>query len=180
MARNIEELKYIIDKKILLVGNSESLIGKNMGSMIDSFNIICRMNYGCPTGKENDLGSRTDIWISSNKKKRHYESYDLFKDVDKIIFPNPRLYEEFIPAEEVFLNDMNNYNSFIKKFGYDRPSTGCISVDYFKNTLGCKDLSLIGFTFFKDKTWYNENTINNVHRGNEEEIFIRSMGVNVL
>lgn len=54
-------------KKICLVGNASSLIGKNLGSLIDSYDIVLRFNFsGIPKnlkGFEEDLGTKITHWV---------------------------------------------------------------------------------------------------------------------
>ncbi len=53
---------YFEDKKIVIVGPSPHLIGKNYGELIDSFDIVVRINeLGVVTEMSKDYGSRTDI-----------------------------------------------------------------------------------------------------------------------
>ena len=58
-------IKYIKDKKIVVVGNSPIELGKNKGSMIDKFDIVIRFNNFVIDGYESDYGSKTDIWAIS-------------------------------------------------------------------------------------------------------------------
>lgn len=54
-------LDFLKDKKVAIVGPSPHLIGKNKGDIIDSYDIVCRVNEVHPTGYESDYGNRTDI-----------------------------------------------------------------------------------------------------------------------
>jgi hypothetical protein len=60
---NIDFLRTLAGKKIVLIGPSEYLMGSGKGSFFDKFDLIVRMNLSCPTPKKlhNDIGSRTDI-----------------------------------------------------------------------------------------------------------------------
>lgn len=60
---NTDYLRFLADKKIVLIGPSEYLTGLGLGPFFDSFDLIVRMNLSCPTPKNlhKDIGSRTDV-----------------------------------------------------------------------------------------------------------------------
>ena len=45
-------------KKLLLVGNGESFLDKNLSDKIDSFDIVCRFNFG---GSKTSLDRGKDL-----------------------------------------------------------------------------------------------------------------------
>lgn len=52
---------YLQNKRVIIVGPSAHLTGKNLGTFINQYDIICRLNEIIPIGFENDYGDRTDI-----------------------------------------------------------------------------------------------------------------------
>lgn len=69
-----ELFEYLHGKSVTVVGNGTSLANTNMGQSIDSNTIVCRFNRFPEIGDvTNDVGQRTDIWITSpdvlNEKK---------------------------------------------------------------------------------------------------------------
>ena len=56
-------MNYLKGKKVILVGPAEYLEGQGRGNEIDEYDVIIRMNLGCPVPEElkGDLGSRTDV-----------------------------------------------------------------------------------------------------------------------
>jgi hypothetical protein len=54
---------YLEGKTVALVASGKSLEGKGHGSLIDSFDVVVRLNRALPLdkGKASDIGSRTDI-----------------------------------------------------------------------------------------------------------------------
>jgi hypothetical protein len=50
--------------KTILVGNGPSLVGAKRGSLIDSFARIARFNNFRINGFEEDVGRRTDLWLT--------------------------------------------------------------------------------------------------------------------
>jgi hypothetical protein len=59
--RDKELNKLLQGKKVALVGPSPHLIDKSIGEIIDSYDIVCRVNEIHPTGFEADYGNRTDV-----------------------------------------------------------------------------------------------------------------------
>lgn len=55
--------EYLKNKRVIIVGPANSLIGKNQGEFIDSFDVIIRPNNGwdLPENLFLDYGSRTDV-----------------------------------------------------------------------------------------------------------------------
>ncbi|MBX7491550.1 glycosyltransferase family 29 protein [Helicobacter turcicus] len=73
-------LRYIENKRIIVVGNSPIELGKNKGKVIDGFDIVIRFNNFVTQGYEEDYGSKTSIWgISpsfetiSQREIRHFD-----------------------------------------------------------------------------------------------------------
>tara|TARA_Y100000590_G_C15631160_1_gene981255 strand:- start:486 stop:1265 length:780 start_codon:yes stop_codon:yes gene_type:complete len=53
---------YFENKRVIVVGPSPHLVGKNYGEFIDSFDLVVRINeLGVISGMAKDYGSRTDI-----------------------------------------------------------------------------------------------------------------------
>ena len=103
--------KYLFDKKIILVGPSPSLLSKNNGKLIDSYDIVCRIkkSYPVPTNLKTNIGIRTDILISHLKLtgrgyiQNNFGLYDniIFNKLKYILFPFPK---------------EKNYNVFYKEY----------------------------------------------------------------
>jgi len=56
---NQELLSYLQDKTVAIVGPAPYLLGQNKGSIIDSYDVVIRIQHGIPN--TDDYGSRTDI-----------------------------------------------------------------------------------------------------------------------
>lgn len=79
-------LKEMLEnKRIAVVGNGPSEIGKNQGSEIDSHDIVIRFNNYRTEGFEADYGSKTDIWCINPGNDIVYRDYKQYK---LIISPN--------------------------------------------------------------------------------------------
>lgn len=53
--------QFLKNKKVAIVGPSPHLIGKGIGKIIDSYDVVCRINEVHPTGFEEDYGNKTDV-----------------------------------------------------------------------------------------------------------------------
>ena len=67
------------NKKIIFIGPSSYLIGKNKGNFIDSFDIIIRTNNSINMSEKlyNDYGSRTDVLYVNNPYTKACYPFDL-------------------------------------------------------------------------------------------------------
>ena len=74
--------KSKICKKIIIVGNANTLVGKNLGSVIDSYDDVIRINNFKTKGYEKDVGTKTtgvhiNESISSERMHQILEENDL-------------------------------------------------------------------------------------------------------
>ena len=51
----------VIDTKIAIVGSSSSILNKNNGNLIDSFDEIIRFNRGITSRYEENVGTKTNF-----------------------------------------------------------------------------------------------------------------------
>jgi len=64
---------YLKGKNVIIVGPADYLIGQGKGQEIDQYDVIVRLNLGCPVPKDLvvDLGSRTDVLYHVVMSQRH-------------------------------------------------------------------------------------------------------------
>ena len=97
---------YVKDKSIAIVGPSETTIGKKMGELIDSYDIVVRVkSFMYPDEMICDLGKRSDILYTTEARDRvdiqeyktykhphthkdtyHYEKFDSFDQYSDLEF----------------------------------------------------------------------------------------------
>jgi len=57
------------EPKVIIIGNSPDVFKNQYGAIIDSYDIVIRMNH-CPTkGHEKYIGSKIDIWAATHQEK---------------------------------------------------------------------------------------------------------------
>ena len=81
-------------KKVIIVGNSPTLLNQNLGSRIDEYDKVIRCNFCETKGYENSHGSRTSIWVTS-LDDGHVKS-----------FSGPKVIED----KEIWFRTKNDYN----------------------------------------------------------------------
>ena len=165
---------FLKDKKVILVGPSESLLKKKNKEFIESFDVIVRVNRGIePTRKYHKyIGTRTDILyncmlehpdnggiIDANyfaSKKVKFVVYHPEVDYHGVAVDNdpPHLKNETI-------QELQNNNISVKRINCElynnissqvecRPNTGFIAIfDLLHYDI--KELYITGFTFYLDK-----------------------------
>ena len=165
---------FLKDKKVILVGPSESLLKNKNKEFIESFDIIVRVNRGIePTDKYGEyVGERTDIlyncmlehpdngWkIDSNyfaSKKLKFVVYH--PEVD---FHGRAIDKDPSHLKPKTIKKLQNNNIFTNKIGFEfynkissqvkcRPNTGYIAIFDLLN-YDVKELYITGFTFYLDK-----------------------------
>lgn len=95
---NIEHLKNIFEnKKVILVGPANNLIGTNLGKFIDSHDVVCRLNdsFIIAEEKQKDYGRKCDVLINSCNTRalcviNRYIDY--LKDCKLIINPSSKVH----------------------------------------------------------------------------------------
>ena len=84
-------------EKVIIVGNSPSILNRNYGKLIDSYDVVIRLNRCVTEGFEDNIGSKIDVWATTRT-----DGYDElfvptnYKDIkhlwvrSKRIIPNKR------------------------------------------------------------------------------------------
>tara|TARA_B100000287_G_C20655222_1_gene788332 strand:+ start:923 stop:1621 length:699 start_codon:yes stop_codon:yes gene_type:complete len=112
---------------VILVGNGESLLGSNMGEVIDSYDTVVRFDGLNIEGYEKDVGTKTDILVLDSfvflkyMKSGFDDVRDELYDIDEIwIMPNDKVYDEMAIS---FNNEFKNlklidYYNYKESLGY--------------------------------------------------------------
>ena len=168
--------KYLYGKNVALVGPASSIVRTNSGRLIDTFDIVVRLNKSLPLSRRliNDIGSRTDI---------------LYNSLNRSDFPGENILDEkfFIKNGLKFLctsyPNISPFNSDIRHYLDDsvcklpfrmvetdlyykvknaihtRPNTGIMAIIDLLNT-NLRRLYITGLNFYKT-TYYKNYQGNN-------------------
>ena len=165
---------FLKNKKVILIGPSESLLKNKNKDFIESFDIIVRVNRGIePTEKYSEfIGNRTDILYNCmlehpdnggpinvdyfSKKKLKYLVYHPEVNFQGKTTNKPPKHlnrNRIIELEKANIKtnmiDSNFYNSISSQVNC-RPNTGYIAIFDLLN-YDIKELFITGFTFYLDK-----------------------------
>lgn len=167
------------DKSLAVVGPSPHLEGTKLGSYIDSFDLVIRVNEIVPSSLRNDYGKKNDIIFISvpNNSIKYYKNLfdqlsNELRDVKYFICPRNSLHVtphhlgNFRDEENIFNNfsKLNTYHELIhignnendrleSEMGF-HPSTGALTLS-FLSQFKFNQLYVAGFSFYKTKKRYN-------------------------
>jgi hypothetical protein len=162
-----EALKKLVEgKEIAIVGNAKSLFKKPRP--IDDHEVVIRINRGSPKGKEDIIGSRTDILALSLP----LEKDEIITDFNPrmIVWCTPRytLMNKYL--QEVALVYPQQYWRMLRDTLGARPSTGCMIASYLAPY--AKHVTLYGFDFWKSENWYTQVRHLGEHDPDQERLFM--------
>lgn len=155
-------------KRVVIVGPAASLQGQGRGEHIDSFDLVVRVNLGCPVPEEQteDLGKRTDILyhvlFGSNHKTNGYEhtveEAQRWKDAGvqfvatRHLPHHPRVKGilpkldavglPICPMNQPFLNKMKR-----NILAHKSPNTGILAIQWLLDC-GAAEVFVTGFDFY--------------------------------
>jgi hypothetical protein len=147
-------------ERVLVVGNGSSLLDNEYGHIIDSYDIVIRINHCLTEGLEKYVGKKTDIWATTHTKYHKNTDETIFYPSDKHNvkaiwkrtphvkikkFENAHLFTMFKRKDKH--NVMQDFKWKELGIKYE-PCTGlltiCTALKFFKN------VDVIGFDFYTD------------------------------
>lgn len=140
------------DKKVIIVSSSPHLEGMGLGKLIDSYDIVVRMNQGYKLMKllPKDYGSKTDmlflnVWSSENVSRDFlYKNYNI--PSEKIYNKNKTLTAK--PKSKYKIPVNTNHN------------LGIIAI-FNLLEMGYTDITLTGYSFYLTDRKYSSHYISN-------------------
>lgn len=149
-------------RRVAIVGNSQSEIGKKSGAAIDAHDIVIRFNNYMLDGFEEDYGARTDVWI------RGFGFVDVDDRLDKETFSYSGISGDYhyhpicsreqaeIMHRDVVVRGLSC--SYFDPWGYRRmhrtfsgePTTGLVTI-YSCLRFGATSVDCFGFSFQETK-----------------------------
>lgn len=193
---------FLKGKRVVVIGPSPNLLGKNLGDYINSFDIVVRLNQSYPTeiSHKEDLGNRTDILchcLNENPRCGNTVQYELMeKEGVFLSSPYPQGVMPFHKDVIKFMNRNQNripYHLIDKEFYLFLVSTvktrinsgtSCI-LDLLAFPL--KELYVFGFTWYIDgwRDSYKTNGIierelnnNPIHYQQPQKEMIKELALN--
>jgi hypothetical protein len=167
---------------IILVGNAQGIMQSDgtmkpeVVSIINDHDIIVRMNGGYRAGGDDltsKLGRPADYWSFTILDSQIYKYVKW-----KLLHPYAtelRLDRKFSYAPQGGYNgDLKSRRSLMYDYGHSRPSTGLQTLHYITHFWN-KNLSIIGFDFFKTKNWFTNRAGASTHDWDREKEYVSSM-----
>ena len=186
----------IKNKRVCFCGPSVTNVGSKLGNLIDSYDIVCRVNMHVPFDDKEDFGSRTDIMFLGA-----WPIYDgkLRKDLLKFDNPSSRYYSMKDDTKLIYFIDPIDNNSFRNNSYKDSDQCHHKSWDEFTDTFdNKKDIISYGTTnlFLSDECSnymkkymkldinFNKSVVNSginsiltILKHNPKELFITGMNM---
>lgn len=174
-------------KKVIIIGPAETSLSYMLGSQIDKFDYIVRVNKSplSLAGNENDLGSRTDILyhcfsedpiegggridldILSNQRNKYIVYTYSAPQLEKVFYKTVlrKKSKAFYRTNEKFFNEINKY------YPAKWPTTGLQAI---LHLMSCdfEELHITGFTFFRTNYMqgYTTDEINSSAESRKKQI----------
>jgi hypothetical protein len=170
-----DKLARLVDgKRIALVGNAQSLFGKNLGPEIDAHDVVIRLNRGFVIDPIQQ-GCRTDIIGTARPLSLEQIStyspqliYWLFWRRWRIPTWNKAIWDK---TEIVPLNCWVEANRQMR----GRPTSGFVMTYALLTHTKPLEISVFGFDFYKTENFYRGNKTSKTHIHSEEERAFQKM-----
>ena len=151
------------EEKVIIIGNSPSILLQEYGELIDSYDVVIRVNRCLTTGFEKYIGKKIDIWATTRTDniddfvpENYSEIKYLWKRTPKVKLELP---EDFPKVKEHIMYKTSNFNkhygSLLEEFDIKRyePDTGLLTI--LTSLIFYKDVTVHGFTFYTEQETHN-------------------------
>ncbi|MBE26546.1 MAG: hypothetical protein CMN33_02545 [Saprospirales bacterium] len=171
--------KIFYQKSVALVGNSESLLTKEYGNLIDSYDVVCRINRGIENIINNPISSGTKIDILFYAMCRtDIIPFRLEKNVT-CIQTTTKNSNARLDNNTFFYNDTLALKSKLNLPKKKIPSTGITAINMIHHAQP-KKFGIYGFDFKQTPTYYHStetyikshSTPKSKHMWEQEERFV--------
>lgn len=160
------------DKRVVIVGPSQSIIGSNNGELINSFDVIVRMNslWPPPANLCKDIGSRTDIHYNNGVlSKSNYRKIieNMVKHPLKLIaYDSRKLYTpilEFCEYVNTPIMDYRPHWNLMNKNLKCLCNTGTVAISQL-SSYPLKELFITGITFGQEPYFSKYPMMGRLHK----------------
>lgn len=176
-----EEIRHLFEnKEVCLVGNSIKLFdNKTTGSLIDSYDTVCRFNKGILKLGDPSYGNRFDVLFYAQLAtipSKHRTDPTEFGDAYLIHTGRKGRHRIFNEDKSHFvsLNDWAKLRDNLRLVKKQDPSTGIVAID-FVLSLNPKKVILFGFDWKKNPTFYNLHRDKEPHNYSSEQLYISKL-----
>jgi len=155
----------ISNTSILIIGNGQSVLQQKLGTLVDSFSTIGRINNYSTAEFEDYVGSQTHIWFNGANQKLKKRKH--FPDRIVVLIPAEILRSKTdsihqritrrlgISSSNYELASLDEMESWENRCGIIRPTTGTTSIMWAMDRFD--EVIIHGFDFFIDsKAHYND------------------------
>jgi hypothetical protein len=175
----LEDLqKYCKGKTIIIVGNSSGLLANDNRKLIDTYDIVVRINRGYQNGRQlynEHVGSKTNI-LSIGVKTANQANVIIGNNSVSYIL-SPIIHSDSLDYQNVYHVKKDTYDVLKHALGDVKPSTGISTYNFFNRFVNFTRLDLIGFDFFSTSTRHR-NQLGHIkvhdHDGKSESAFFMS------
>jgi len=158
------EIKISSSPRVAIVGNALSLMDTDYGSLIDSYDIVCRINnFAIPNTESH--GNRTDVFYVNAETMHLYSEYPADVKVFSTVANDRGL--DVVDAAVV--------DHWVKRIKQEntkstRLTTGFLAIQH-QLSLG-RDVTLFGFDWYETKTFYTLKSFDSHHNPGWEKSVI--------
>lgn len=140
---------YCKDKRIIIVGNSSSVLRSRNDKFIEGHDIVVRMNWAAPVQLKyhHMIGKRTDIYIVGISRSAIAEKLIKESKCRFALRLNP--HGECISSGICYNESPEKYSEIKSQFNEYKPSTGSLAIKFFKDHIDYKQLSIFGYDYFE-------------------------------
>lgn len=198
-ADTLEYIEYVKNKRVVLVGPSSSLHKKNMGDIIDSFDIVVKLNKSLHMkSNSRDYGKRLDIlynnmcfyekgnelnikYFEKYNTKYLVSSYPLLSPYKKDILSYLVYAKGRIP---IVIPSIESYMVLTSYLNGSRPYTGMCAIWHLLN-LPIKSLHVYGCDFYLNSNGYSNGynqrrkivniMENSIHSASKHQYFLKNI-----
>ena len=154
------------DKRVIVVGNSPSLLSQELGEVIDSYDIVIRLNKCVTDGFEKHTGQKINIWATTRNDFHENWHPKNISYLDQIWLrtPNTKKYlfikdsetVKHIPYICMFKGKNSVYQSIKNEWRLKKePCTGFFTILTAQKIY--KKISIVGFSFYTDQKSQNND-----------------------
>ena len=123
-------------RKIVIVGNGPSVLDETKGSLIDSYDVVIRINDYQTKGFEEHVGTKTDVWALETKTLSRWEEFKDRFDIPELWLLISNCFSESIEPvmklakslrEDMFISPIAKAHELRNKIAA-HPSTGAYTI----------------------------------------------------